>query len=112
MNDSMHSEELASETGQVGVVAENGAGVCSVQVCVINDQGLHARPAARLAQEAQKFKSMITLCQADTEVDAKSILDILTLAAGQGSNLELRAEGDDASEALDHLSEMFKNRFR
>ncbi len=107
----MHSEELASEAGQVGVVAE-GSGVCSVQVCVTNEQGLHARPAAKLAQEAQKFKSAITLCLADSEVDAKSILDILTLAAGQGSNIELRADGEDACQALDHIAELFKNRFR
>jgi len=63
---------------------------------VLNDQGLHARPAARLAQEAQEFGCAIEMALDGTVVDAKSILDILTLAAGQGSELELRAKGPDA----------------
>jgi phosphocarrier protein len=81
-------------------------------VCVMNEQGLHARPAARLAQAAQRFEAEITVVAGDQAVDAKSILDILTLAAGNGSNLELRAKGPDAGEALDALAEMFKNRFQ
>lgn len=81
-------------------------------VCVLNEQGLHARPAARLAQAAQRFASEVTIVMGQQHVDAKSILDILTLAAGQGTNLELRASGDDAAMALDHLAEMFKNRFQ
>ena len=81
-------------------------------VCVLNEQGLHARPAARLAQEAQKFTADISIIQGGQQVDAKSILDILTLAARHGANLELRAKGDDAREALDCLAEMFKKRFQ
>ncbi|CCO22784.1 HPr family phosphocarrier protein [Maridesulfovibrio hydrothermalis] len=80
-------------------------------VVVANQLGLHARPAARLAQEAQNFEAAITIVSESQEVDAKSILDILTLAAAQGSALELRAEGADAAPALDCLEELFKNRF-
>ncbi len=83
-----------------------------LRVCVLNEQGLHARPAAKLAKEAQKFASTITLAADEAEANAKSILDILTLAAGQGENLELRATGVDAEAALDALAEQFKNRFR
>ena len=81
-------------------------------ICVLNEQGLHARPAARLAQQAQQFEAEITISQNGHKVDAKSILDILTLAAGQGTNLELRAKGPDSAEAVEALAELFKNRFR
>jgi len=85
---------------------------CVRIVCVLNEQGLHARPAARLAQTAQKFDAAITIAMGKQSVDAKSILDILTLAAGHGANLELRAKGGDAGTALDTLADLFKNRFQ
>ena len=85
---------------------------CIRVVCVLNEQGLHARPAAKLAQAAQKFDASITIASGSQEVDAKSILDILTLAAGHGTNLELRAKGEDAKGALDALADLFKNRFQ
>lgn len=81
------------------------------QVMVANEHGLHARPAGVLAQKAMVYQSDITIASEDQEVDAKSILDILTLAAGQGSPLELRASGADAEVALRDLSELFKNKF-
>lgn len=81
-------------------------------VCVLDDMGLHARPAARLAQEAQKFVSDIHLVAGRQEVDAKSILDILTLAVGSGATLTLRARGEDAHEAVDHLERLFRNKFQ
>jgi phosphocarrier protein len=81
-------------------------------VCVLNEQGLHARPAARLAQTAQRFQAAITIAMGAQEVDAKSILDILTLAAGHNANLELRAKGCDAAIALDELAALFQNRFQ
>ncbi len=84
----------------------------SLRVRVLNDQGLHARPAARLAQEAQKFSCDISLVHGDESVDAKSILDILTLAAGHGSELELRANGPGAEDALSHLGALIRNRFK
>lgn len=84
----------------------------SLRVRVLNEQGLHARPAAKLAQEAQKFGCDIELAHNGSVVDAKSILDILTLAAGQGSELELRAKGPQAREALGHLGTLIRNRFR
>ena len=81
-------------------------------VCVLNEQGLHARPAARLAQAAQRFDASITIAMGGQSVDAKSILDILTLAAGHGANLELRAKGCDAGTALETLADLFKKRFQ
>lgn len=79
---------------------------------MLNEQGLHARPAAKLAQAAQKFDASITIGMGSQAVDAKSILDILTLAAGHGTNLEIRAKGADACRALETLADMFKNRFQ
>ncbi len=92
-------------------VAVSGDGF-ALRVRVLNEQGLHARPAARLAQEAQKFACDISLALGDEVVDAKSILDILTLAAGHGSELELRAAGPEARDALAHLGTLIRNRFR
>ena len=90
------------------ILTENAV---SAQVRVANELGLHARPAAKLAQEAQKFESAILLVMNKQEVDAKSILDILTLAAGQGCQLTIQAGGEDAATALDRLERLFKNRF-
>lgn len=83
----------------------------SRQVIVASENGLHARPAGRVAQVAQSFESAITLIHQDQEADAKSILDILTLAAEPGHVLELRATGSDAEEALTRLEQLFKNKF-
>lgn len=79
------------------------------EVCVRGPHGLHARPAARLAQEAQKFSCAVNLIMGDMVVDAKSILDILTLAAGQGCGLEIAAQGPDANEAVAHLSKFLES---
>lgn len=83
-----------------------------VAVDVLNEQGLHARPAARLAQEAQKFGAKISLVMDEVEVDAKSILDILSLAAAKGTRLTLRGSGADARAAVEHLATLFHNRFK
>jgi phosphocarrier protein len=75
---------------------------------VVRDKlGLHARPAARLAQTAQQFLSEITLASDDRIVSAKSILDILSLAAGHGTPLVLRCTGEDARFAAEKLKEEF-----
>ncbi|MCJ2166141.1 MULTISPECIES: HPr family phosphocarrier protein [unclassified Pseudodesulfovibrio] len=83
----------------------------SRQVVVASENGLHARPAGRLAQEAQAFEADISLVCGDQKVDAKSILDILTLAAGPGHVVELRAMGEDAEAALERLEKLFQNKF-
>lgn len=81
------------------------------EVILRNKWGLHARPAAKLAQEAQKFDSDIKLGLDGREVDAKSILDVLTLAASGGTRLQIVAAGSDAERALAHLSGLFASRF-
>lgn len=90
---------------------ENSENIESQQVVVANDHGLHARPAGKLAQVAQSFVADILLVYDGQEVDAKSILDVLTLAAGPGEILEIRASGDDAVNAVGELVSLFKNKF-
>jgi phosphocarrier protein HPr len=86
-------------------------GVLSKRVFVRNELGLHARPAGQLAQAAQGYSSEVRLVHGDQKVDAKSILDILTLALPRGAVLRLEAEGPDAEAALQHLESLFNDRF-
>lgn len=78
---------------------------------VLNRLGLHARAAAKLVHTASRFQCDVTLVQDGEEVDAKSILGILLLAAAQGTRLTARCDGEDEEEALDAVSELFANRF-
>ncbi|ACV69300.1 HPr family phosphocarrier protein [Desulfohalobium retbaense] len=78
---------------------------------VRNELGLHARPAGQLAKEAQKFMAQVWVLVDDRQADAKSVLDILSLAVGQGQRVRLKAHGPDAHDAVDHLSDLFHNLF-
>ncbi len=78
------------------------------EVCILDELGLHARPAAQLAQEAQKFASEVQLVINGQAADAKSILDILSLAAARGCGVQLHVSGEDAEKAADHLCAFFK----
>jgi phosphocarrier protein HPr len=68
-----------------------------------NRQGLHMRPCATLAAVAARFQSKVTVARPERGVDAKSILDLMTLGATQGTELTLEVEGPDAKDALDAL---------
>ena len=92
-------------------VQTGGQSVASTHVVVANQLGLHARPAGKIAKAAQDFACSIQLVHEEQEADATSILDILTLAAAEGCKLEIRAEGSDAQEALDRISQMFQEKF-
>jgi phosphocarrier protein len=72
-------------------------------VTVIHRQGLHARPAALFVQVAKRFKSKVTVKKGRKIVDGKSIMGLLTLAAGQGSRIAIVTDGPDAGEALEQL---------
>ena len=80
-------------------------------VTVINEQGLHARPADLLAREANRFESKIELIKGADRIDAGSILSVLTLGATKGTTLTIEATGPDASEALEALVKMFEDGF-
>jgi phosphocarrier protein len=82
-----------------------------IEVQVVNELGLHARAAARMVHLANSYRSTITVHKGDSRVDGKSILGLLTLAASKGTKLKLSAEGEDADEALEALSELVRDRF-
>ncbi|MBW7995250.1 MAG: HPr family phosphocarrier protein [Candidatus Glassbacteria bacterium] len=81
------------------------------EVTILNKLGLHARPAALLVQTTSKFKSDIYLKKNDMEVNAKSILGVMMLAAEQGTALMVSVAGEDAQEASRAVVELFKNKF-
>ncbi|MEM7050692.1 MAG: HPr family phosphocarrier protein [Acidobacteriota bacterium] len=81
------------------------------QVEIVNRLGLHARAAAKLVHRASAFESRIFLLKDGEEVDAKSILGILLLAAAQGTHITLRIEGRDEGDAMLALTELIANRF-
>lgn len=76
------------------------------EVTIKNKQGLHARPAALFVQIANKFDAVITVKKGRQKVNGKSIMGILMLAAGQGSQIIIEADGDDAQDALDELERL------
>ncbi len=68
------------------------------------EEGLHARPAARFVQTAKQFSSRITVSNDDREANAKSSMKIMSLGAKKGEKVVIRAEGDDAEEAVEALA--------
>lgn len=86
-------------------------GVFQRTVVVQNQLGLHMRPADVLVRTASRFQSQIEIEKEGQTVDCKSILGILTLAAQQGCELKLSANGADAEEAVAVLSDLFARGF-
>lgn len=78
---------------------------------VKNKVGIHARPAAYLVQAASKFSSKITFVKDGLEVNGKSIMGVMMLAAEEGSEIDIRAVGDDAAEAVAKLLDLIENEF-
>jgi phosphocarrier protein len=83
----------------------------SKSVEIINKLGLHARAAAKLTQVAGSFQSEIWLSRSGRRVNAKSIMGVMMLAAGQGTSVLLEAQGDDADEAIAAISKLVAERF-
>jgi phosphocarrier protein HPr len=81
------------------------------EVKIINKLGIHARPAAEIVKTAGKYKSSIIIVRDDLEVNAKSIMGVMMLAAENGATIVLRAIGDDAEAALDALTAVIANKF-
>ncbi len=76
-----------------------------------NKLGLHARASSFFVQEANRFESEIFVIKDDQEVNGKSILGVLMLAAPRGAEITLRAEGEDAAAAIDALGLLINNLF-
>lgn len=78
---------------------------------IVNRMGLHARPASEFVKLAGRFSSEVTVEKDGLEVNGKSIMGVLMLAAEHGSTITIRAEGDDAGAAVDALSDLVAGGF-
>jgi len=83
----------------------------SIDVTIINKLGLHARAAAKLTHLAGGFQCEIWISRSGRRVNAKSIMGVMMLAAGQGSSVKLEAEGADAEQAIAALTRLIADRF-
>ena len=85
--------------------------MASLEVEIVNKLGLHARAAAKLTQIAGGYRSEIWLSRSGRRVNAKSIMGVMMLAAGQGTNVLVEAQGDDAEQAIAAIAKLVADRF-
>ncbi len=81
------------------------------QVVVRSRAGIHARPAAAIVKTANQYNCEIRLKKGDDEINAKSIMGIITLAAGYKTEMTIIADGEDEQEAADAIFHIFENKF-
>ena len=81
------------------------------ELVITNRLGLHARATAKLVQTVAPFRSSITVAAKGREVNAKSIMGVMLLAAGQGTSVTVRAEGEDEAAAVDAVAKFFESGF-
>ena len=85
--------------------------MASAEAEIVNKLGLHARAAAKLTQVAGGYRSEIWLSRSGRRVNAKSIMGVMMLAAGQGTLVRIEANGDDAGEAIAAITRLIAERF-
>jgi phosphocarrier protein HPr len=85
--------------------------VIELQATIVNQEGLHARPAARIVRLASNFTAAIVLSKDGLDVNAKSIMGVMMLAAECGSEITIRADGSDAEQAVQALAELVASGF-
>ena len=81
------------------------------EVTIVNRLGLHARPAAMFVRIASRHRAEIWVAKEGEEINGKSIMGLMMLAAGQGSKLLIRCDGPDADKAMEELEELIKAGF-
>jgi len=81
------------------------------RVTIVNKLGLHARAASRLVNCASGFSSQVWISRGEREINAKSIMGVLTLAASRGTELGLRADGSDEQAAIDAITALIADYF-
>ncbi len=81
------------------------------ELVIQNQSGLHARPAAAFVRMANTFQSEITVRKGEDSVNGKSIMGLMTLAAGQGTTLVVETQGDDAQKAADAIQALVESKF-
>jgi phosphocarrier protein len=80
-------------------------------IAITNRLGLHARPAAMFVRIASRYRSDVWVSKEGEEVNGKSIMGLMMLAAGKGSKLHLRCDGPDADKAVEELEQLIKSNF-
>jgi len=80
------------------------------EVCIADDLGLHARPAAKVAELARRFQARVILKKGKRVAEADSILDVLALACSKGSVVEIIGEGEEAKEAVEALARLLEGK--
>jgi len=81
------------------------------EITIVNRLGMHARPAALFVKVASRFRAEVWVKKDNDEVNGKSIMGLMMLAAGQGSKLQIRCEGPDAERALEEVEQLIKRKF-
>ncbi|MFZ5802164.1 MAG: HPr family phosphocarrier protein [Candidatus Omnitrophota bacterium] len=81
------------------------------KIVISNKLGLHARPAALFVQTANRYRSKVEVRKGKEKVNGKSIMGIMTLAAGVGDSIAIRAEGEDAEEMMKALIQLIESQF-
>ncbi len=80
-------------------------------VTILNQEGLHARPAASLVQEANKYQSDIKIIAGSQEVSAKSIMGIMAMGLQKDAQITIKADGEDATNAVNSIVNLINNQF-
>ena len=83
----------------------------SIELTVSNKMGIHARPAAMIVSVANKYQAEVTVEKDDEQVNGKSIMGLMMLAAGNGSKLRFTAIGKDAESMLREMTTLFERKF-
>jgi len=100
----------------MGLLNRKGAGAehsqkVEKEIAVVNRLGLHARPAAMFVRIASRYRCEVWVDKEGEEVNGKSIMGLMMLAAGKGSTLHLRCEGPDADRAAEEIEELINSKF-
>ena len=83
----------------------------SIELTVCNKMGIHARPAAMIVRVANKYAAEVMVEKDDEQVNGKSIMGLMMLAAGNGSKLKFIANGTDADKMLEDMAALFERKF-
>ncbi|PYL09183.1 MAG: HPr family phosphocarrier protein [Verrucomicrobia bacterium] len=100
----------------MGLLYRRASGTAAAQkiekeIAIVNRLGLHARPAAMFVRIASRYRSEVWVSKEGEEVNGKSIMGLMMLAAGQGSKLRIRCEGPDADKAMEELEALINAGF-
>ena len=98
-------------TSSGGAGGDAGEEKCCKDLVILNKNGMHARPSARFVKVSNRYKAEILVEKDGEQVNGKSIMGLMMLAAGQGTKLRVTAEGPDAKQAIDELEGLIQARF-